>query len=312
VTRRRDALRAALGTVGIWSFALQANRAAAAQSAVSAYERMGYATTWYPESLGSKEAFAHAALLLAASPRMVVASGIASIYARDGVAMMGGALTLAEAYPDRFVLGIGVSHAPSVGRRGGSYGPPVATMSAYLDAMDAAPWSGPAAADRPPLVLAALGPRMLELAAERADGAHPYFVPVEHTRFARERLGGDPVLAVEIAGVMDAEPARARETARAFAARYLALDNYANNLRRLGWRDEDLADGGSDRLLDAVVVQGDAATIAARVREHLDAGADHVCVQLRAPDPADLCLDQYAALGAALGLAGPGRTDAGG
>jgi probable F420-dependent oxidoreductase len=180
-------------------------------------------------------------------------------------------------------------------------------MSAYLDALEAAPWAGPATAGRPPLVLAALGPRMLELAAARADGAHPYFVPVEHTRFARERLGPGPVLAVEIAGVLDHDPARARETARAFARRYLALENYVRNLRRLGWSDEDLESDGSDRLLDAVVVQGDGAAIASRIREHLDAGADHVCLQLRAPDPAFLGVDAYAEVRETLGaLAGSG------
>jgi probable F420-dependent oxidoreductase len=166
--------------------------------------------------------------------------------------------------------------------------------------MDAAPWAGPAI-DRPPLVLAALGPRMLDLAAERADGAHPYFVPVEHTRMARERLGPDPVLVVKVTAVIDDDRSRARDTARAFATRYLAMANDANNLRRLGYSDDDLADGGSGRVLDAVVVRGDAPAVAARVRDHLDAGADHVVVQLRAPSPADLCVDGFAALRAALG-----------
>jgi probable F420-dependent oxidoreductase len=165
--------------------------------------------------------------------------------------------------------------------------------------MDAAPWVGPQG-EKPPVMLAALGPRMLDLAAARADGAHPYFVPVEHTRMARERLGPEPILAVEMAAVLDVDAARARETARAFATRYLALENYANNLRRLGWSEDDLAAGGSDPLLDAVVVQGGPGAIATRVREHLAAGADHVCVQLRAPDPADLCVDGYAELRAAL------------
>ena len=231
---------------------------------------------------------------------MVVATGIANIYARDAAAMVNGARTLAEAYPGRFVLGIGVSHAPSVAARGGSYGPPVQTMTAYLDAMDAATYAGPGTADRPPVLLAALGPRMLELAGARTDGAHPYFVPVEHTRMARERLGPEGVLAVEVTAVLETDAALARETARTFAARYLGLANYANNLRRLGWPDEDLAGGGSDRLLDAVVPQGDAATIARRIREHLEAGADHVCVQLPANDPADLCIERYAGLRNAL------------
>ncbi len=301
MTTRQDTLRAALGRVGVWSFGLQANRAVDEQTAVSAYEGIGYTATWFPESIGSKEALAHAALLLAASPHMAIATGIASIYARDAAAMISGARTLAEAYPGRFVLGIGVSHAPSVAARGGTYGRPVETMSAYLDAMDAATWAGPALPDAPPVILAALGPRMLDLAAERTDGAHPYFVPVEHTRFARERLGRDPVLAVELTAVLDTDAARARETARAFATRYLAAVNYANNLRRLGWSDEDIAGGGSDRLLDAVIAQGNAATIARRVREHLDAGADHVCVQIRSLDPADLCLEAYSELRDALG-----------
>ena len=301
MTERHDALRAALGPVGVWSFGLQANTVADAGAAVARYEALGYPATWFPESIGSREAFAHAAILLAASRRMVLATGIANIYARDPGAMIGAARTLAEAYPERFVLGIGVSHAPSVAARGSVYGLPVATMRAYLDAMDAAPWSGPPG-ERPWTVLAALGPRMLELAAERTDGAHPYFVPIEHTRIARERLGPEAVLAVEIAAVIDPDSTRARSTARAFATRYLGTQNYANNLRRLGWSDDDIAGSGSgsDRLLDAVVIQGSPAAVASRVREHLDAGADHVCVQLRAPSGADLVVDGYAALRAEL------------
>ncbi len=287
--------------MGIWSFALQTRPAAEEQAAVAGYEALDYGAAWFPESLGSKEALSHAAVLLAGSSRILVATGIANIHARDAAAMIHGARTLAEAYPGRFVLGIGVSHAPSVAARGGSYGPPLATMTAYLDAMDAADYAGPPPADEPPVILAALGPRMLELAAERADGAHPYFVPVEHTRFARERLGPGPVLAVEMTAVIDADPGRARETARGFAGRYLGLANYANNLRRLGWSDEDLAGGGSDRLLDAVVPQGGAAAIARRMREHMDAGADHVCVQLRTPDAKDLAVAAYAELRDALG-----------
>ncbi len=300
MTDRRDALRAALGPVGVWSFALQTHPAAIEQAAAATYEDLGYRAAWFPESIGSKEAFSHAALLLAGSPRVVVATGIANLYARDAAAMVAGARTLADAYPGRFVLGIGVSHAPSVAKRGGMYGRPIETMTAYLDAMDAADWVGPAV-ERPPLVLAALGPRMLELAAQRADGAHPYFVPVEHTKVARERLGPDPVLAVEMTAVLETDRSRSREVARAFAGRYLASANYANNLLRLGWSDADVAGTGSDRLIDAVVAQGDAAAIAARVREHLDAGADHVCVQLRAPDPADLAVGGFTELRDALG-----------
>jgi probable F420-dependent oxidoreductase len=287
MSEQRAALRAALGPVGVWSFALQTHPAAEARSAMIDYESQGYRATWYPESLGSKEAFAHAAILLGASPRMILASGIANIHARDPMAMANGARTLAEAYPGRFVLGIGVSHAPSVATRGGSYGHPIESMTAYLDAMEAAAYAGPPPPQPAPLVLAALGPRMLELAAVRTDGAHSYFVPVDHTAFARARLGTGAFLAVEQTAVLDSD-------------RYLRLPNYTNNLRRLGWGDDDLADGGSDRLLDAVVVQGDPEAIASRVRAHLDAGADHVCVQLRSADPGDLCLDGYAALRAEL------------
>lgn len=298
---RQANLRVALGRVGVWSFALQTHAAAAERAAVAGYEELGYRATWFPESIASKEAFAHAAILLAASPRMIIATGIANVYARDPMAMANGARALAEAYPGRFVLGIGVSHAPSVAARGGVYGRPIERMTAYLDAMDAAAYSGPAAAERVPVVLAALGPRMLELAAARTDGGHTYFVPVEHTAIARERLGEDAVLVVEQTAVLDPDPSRSRAVAREFAARYLALPNYANNLRRLGWADRDVSGGGSDRLIDAVIVRGDAAAVAGRVRDHLDAGADHVCVQLRAADPGDGCLTGYAELREALG-----------
>lgn len=302
----RTRLRAALGPIGIWSFALQTHAADAERTAILGYESLGFRGTWYPESVGSKEAFSHAGLLLAASSRMIVASGIANIYARDPMAMANGARTLADAYAGRFILGIGVSHAPSVARRGGTYDRPIARMTEYLDAMDAAAYSSPAPAQPAPVVLAALGPRMLELAAARTDGAHSYFVPVEHTVIARERLGEAAFLAVELTGVLATDRARSREVARAFARGYLALPNYANNLRRLGWTDEDLSAGGSNRLIDAVIVQGDAGTIVARIEEHLAAGADHVCVQLRSADPSDLCQDGYAELQAALRDVGKG------
>lgn len=297
---QRAALRARLGRVGVWSFALQTHPAAEEREAIGTYEALGYGAAWFPESIGSKEAFAHASILLGGGSRIVVATGIASIYARDPMAMVNGARTLSEAYPGRFLLGIGVSHAPAVASRGGVYGRPVERMTAYLDGMDAAGYSGPAPAEPAPVVLAALGPRMLELSAARTLGAHPYFVPVEHTAFARRQLGPEPLLLVEQAAVLDPDRERSRATAREFAARYLASANYANNLRRLGWSDDDIEGGGGDRLLDAVVVRGTATTIAERVRRHLDAGADHVCVQLRAPDPGDLCLAGYAELREAL------------
>jgi probable F420-dependent oxidoreductase len=298
---RRAALTAALGRVGAWSFTLQTRPAAEAQAAVAAYESCGISTTWVPESVGSKDVMAHAAILLAGSPRMIIATGIANIYARDAMAMANGARALADAWPGRFLLGLGVSHAPSVAARGGRYGPPVVAMRSYLDAMAAASYAGPEPAEPAPVVLAALGPRMLELAAERTDGAHTYFVPVEHTALARKQLGEDAFLAVEVTGVIEADEERGREVARAFSKRYLDLPNYAGNLRRLGWSADDLSNGGTDRLIDAVVVHGPVEAVVERVREHLDAGADHVCVQLRSADPRDVCLSGYRELRAALG-----------
>jgi probable F420-dependent oxidoreductase len=294
------ALAARLGRVGVWSFALQRLAASAEADAMHEFERLGYPAVWMPESLGSKEVFAHAGILLGGSERAIVAPGIASIYARDPMAMANGARALGEAYPGRFVLGIGVSHAPSVAQRGGSYGKPVEAMSAYLDGMAAASYAGPESAEPVPLVLAALGPRMLELAATRADGAHPYFVPVEHTPAARAVLGPEPCLAVEQTAVLSTDAATARRIGRGFARHYLALPNYANNLRRLGWADEDIATDGSDRLIDAVIAWGGVDAIVARVKAHLDAGADHVCVQLRAESSADPALAGYAELASAL------------
>jgi probable F420-dependent oxidoreductase len=289
-----------LGRVGAWSFALQRLPAADAGAAVRELERLGFRAVWIPESLGSKDVFAHAALLLGASERAIVAPGIANIHARDPMAMANGAKALAEAHPGRFVLGIGVSHAPSVTIRGGEYGKPIEQMTAYLDAMAAAQYAGAEPGEAVPLVLAALGPRMLELAAERADGAHPYFVPVEHTAVARERLGGQCCLAVEQTAVLSTNAEDARRIGRAFARHYLALPNYANNLRRLGWSDDDIASDGSDRLIDAVVACGDVDAIVGRVQAHLAAGADHVCVQLRAESSADPALAGFGELASAL------------
>jgi probable F420-dependent oxidoreductase len=289
-----------LGRVGVWSFALQRLAAAEAGTTARAFESDGYPAAWIPESLGSKELFSHAAILLATTDRLVFASGIANIHARDPMAMANGAKTLGEAYPGRFVLGIGVSHAASVATRGGTYGKPLETMRAYLDAMAGAQYAAPEPDPPVPLVLAALGPRMLELAAERGDGAHPYFVPVEHTAFARKHLGPEPCLAVEQTAVLTTDIAEGRRIARAFARHYLAQPNYANNLRRVGWAEADLAGEGSDRLIDAVIAIGDIDAIVARVRAHLDAGADHVCVQFRGERSTDPSLDAYRELAGAL------------
>ena len=288
-----------IGRIGIWTFHLEQQPWAAVAEAAAELDELGYGALWFPESRG-REAFAQAALLLSATRRIAVAPGIANIYARDAVAMAAGQRTLCEAFPGRFLLGIGVSHRPSVeGIRGHTYGPPLATMRAYLDAMDAAPYAPPRVADEP-RVLAALGPKMLELSRERAAGAHPYFVPVEHTQQARQVLGPGPLLAPEQAVVLERDSNRARAIARGHMASYLRLENYTNNLRRLGYGDDDLANGGSDRLVDAIVGWGSLDDVVARVRAHLDAGADHVCVQVLPSDPAGLPRREWRELAAAL------------
>jgi probable F420-dependent oxidoreductase len=273
-----------LGAVGVWTFDAERMPAAAERDYARALESLGFNTLWIPESLGSKEAFAHASLLLSATKTLVIATGIANIWARDAVAMANGARALVDAYPDRFLLGLGVSHAPTVKTRGQNYARPLEYMRRYLDAMDAAPYTGPKV--EAPRVLAALGPQMLHLSAERALGAHPYFVPVEHTSIARKELGAGPLLAVEQAAALGEDPATARATARRHMKRYLDLHNYVNNLRRLGWADPDFADGGSDKLVDAIVAWGGTSAIKARIDEHRKRGADHVCLQVLRADPA--------------------------
>lgn len=266
----------ALGRIGVFSWGVVTRPAAEVRSAVRAIEDLGYGAIWFPESRG-REAFTAASLVLEATERIVVATGIASIWARDAMAAVFGAYGLAEAHSGRFVLGLGVSHAPSVTRRGHDYDKPLARMAEYLDAMETVSNPLGDGAD-PAVVLAALGPQMLSLSAERTAGAHPYFVPVSHTAFAREAVGPGPLVAPEQAVVIDPDPMSARATARSHMERYLLLDNYRRNLLRLGWSESDVAGGGSDDLVDAIVGWGDAGTVAGRIREHLDAGADHVSI----------------------------------
>jgi probable F420-dependent oxidoreductase len=301
--QERDALREALGRVGVWSFALEALTAEEERAAVVAIESLGAGAIWIPEAVDSREVFSHASWILASTERVVVATGIANIWGRDAVAMANGWRMLTDAYPGRFLLGMGVSHAPSVQRRGSVYEKPLSAMRDYIDAMDRAPSSAPEPEAYPRLVLAALGPKMLELAAERALGAHPYFVPVEHTAFARMRLGPEPVLAVEQAVVLETDPAQARAIARQHAVGYLQTANYASNLKRLGWTDADLRGQGSDSVIDAVVAWGDVDAITRRVQQHLDAGADHVCMQVLRDDETDPAVEDLRELLPAL-LAG--------
>jgi probable F420-dependent oxidoreductase len=215
--------------------------------------------------------------------------------------MAAGQKTLAEAYPDRFVLGLGVSHVPLVERlRGHRYEKPLATMRAYLDAMDQAPYQSVPPATEPIRVLAALGPKMLHLAAERADGAHPYNVNPEHTAEARGILGQRPYLCPEQAVVLETNPMKARKIGRDFLAIYLSLPNYTNNFLRLGFDESDFKNGGSDRLIDGIIAWGDINAIRSRIRAHQSAGADHVCIQVLPANPQLLPLAEWREVASAL------------
>lgn len=283
VSERARDVAARIGRVGVWSSHLQWQPARRAQEQVRLMEEVGFGAVWVGEATG-KEALVNASILLAGSERIVVATGIASIWARDPVAMANAGRTLAEAYPGRFLMGLGVSHPFLTEPRGQTYRTPLEHMRWYLETMETAPWAGPPA-DPAPRVLAALGPRMLELARDRTEGAHPYFVPVEHTAKARATLGDIPLLAPEQAVSLGRDVGAARDLARPYMRNYLRLENYRNSLLRLGWEEDDLTEAGSDRLIDDLVACGGMDAAVDRVRAHLEAGADHVAVRLLTADP---------------------------
>ncbi|HEX3900309.1 MAG TPA: LLM class F420-dependent oxidoreductase [Mycobacteriales bacterium] len=276
---------ARLGRVGIWTGQLDFSSADTVREVAREVETLGYRALWTGEAVG-REVLTAAQLLLSATSSLVVATGIANIWARDALATAAGQLALGEAYPDRFVLGIGVSHKPLLEVRGEDYRTPLTFMREYLDGMDSGygVYRALPPASRPPRLLAALGPKMLALAADRADGAHTYFVPPEHTAAAREILGPDRLLVPEQVCVVSDDPTVAREIARRHTASYLRLANYTANLERFGFEADDFTDGGNDRLVDTICVWGSADAIAARVKAHLDAGADHVALQILVDD----------------------------
>lgn len=281
-----------LGRVGLWAADFDLVPMAVAQEGISRVEEMGFSTVWVPEAV-LREAFSSCALLLSATRKMTIATGIASLHARTAQSMQAGWKTLSEAFPDRFLLGIGVSHAPMVqGVHKGTYDKPYSTMVEYLDAMDNGVFISPQPSTPPRRVLAALGPKMLKLAAEKTDGAHPYFTSVEHTAFAREVLGKDSLLAPELSVVLNEDSSTAKDIANKYMSTYTRLPNYANNLKRFGFTDDDIT-GHSDRLMDAIVPRGSIDVIVARIKEHLDAGADHVCVQVLTGQPGKLPMKQW-------------------
>jgi probable F420-dependent oxidoreductase len=301
-----DSLRRRLGAVGVWTFAFDARPMAQIALDAAEIEELGYGALWVPEGGGSRDVFAHLGWLLGATERITVCSGIANVTARHAETMRAGLVSLADAFGERVVLGIGIGHQYTSDRRGVGWGDPLARMSSYLDVMDQ-PSGLPEPGVRPARMLAALRDGMLRLAAERTLGAHTYFVPVEHTAHARQLLGPEPVLAVEQTAVLVEDADRARTIARGWTGSYLDLPNYARNWRRLGYGDEDLADGGSDRLVDAAIAWGDVDAVVARVRAHLDAGADHVCIQLISNDDSDVHLDRLRELSSLLLGATAGR-----
>jgi probable F420-dependent oxidoreductase len=287
-----------LGPTGVWSIGLRFHAdVGLVADAAAELEELGYAALWIPGGVGG-DLLGDVRRLLEAANAVAVGTGILNIWKHDVADVTRDAQRIDDDHPGRLILGLGRSHAALVtGEDGGArYHHPLAAMASFLDALDG---MGPAvASDR--RVLAALGPRSLEMARARAAGTHTYFMPVEHARYARRVLGPDRLVAPEQAVVLDPDPESARATARAYMASYLAMPNYTDNLLRLGYSETDLADGGSDRLVDAVVAWGDEAVIAERVAAQRDAGADHVAVQVLGGDEAGLPRDAWRRLAPAL------------
>ena len=268
-----------LGSVGIWQGVFDGHPASRVREASVELEEMGWPTVWIPEAV-SRDPFVSASVILGATERLNVATGIASIWARDAMTTSNASKTLNEAYDGRFLLGLGVSHHTiTEWVRKHDYAKPLTHMREYLERMDASMFKGVEPAEPPRRVIAALGPKMLALGAELADGVHPYFVPVEHTSIAREAVGPDKIVATEQMIVLETDPGRAREIARTSMAIYLGLPNYANNLMRLGYTESEITNA-DDRVVDAIVAWGSLGDAVDRVRAHHDAGASHVCVQV--------------------------------
>ncbi|MGA4731985.1 TIGR03620 family F420-dependent LLM class oxidoreductase [Micromonospora taraxaci] len=281
--------------VSVWQpFFLASESRGAAVDAATELEELGYSRIWFSGGFGENVA-PRFREILDGTTRIGVASGIVSIWHSSPPEVAAFVQDAQVAHPGRFLLGLGASHAVLVEGSGTDYRKPYSRMVNYLDGLDAA--------GIPPerRVLAALGPRMLDLSRDRSAGAHPYFVPAEHTVEARAAIGPDRLLAPEVAVVLDADATTARATARQYTNLYLALPNYTNNLRRFGWTDEDFADGGSDRLIDALIPWGTAEKVAAGLEKHYQAGADEVAIQvLNGGDATTFPADAFRALAAAL------------
>jgi probable F420-dependent oxidoreductase len=272
-----------LGRLGVWTWLDNMSGPEAAEFS-QRLEQLGYSALWLPEAVG-RDPFSMLGYLAGQTERLVLATGIANIYARDPMLMNAIHNTLGDLAAGRFILGIGVSHGHLVsGVRGHEYGKPLSTMRNYLEEMQSALFMARKPGEAAPILLAALRPRMLELSSTAAQGAHPYFVPPEHTARAREILGSGPMLCPEQMVLLETDASKARAIARKNMEIYAGLPNYRNNLKWLGFEDSDFENGCSDRLVDAIVVWGDENAVATRIQEHWDAGADHVCIQPLRPD----------------------------
>jgi probable F420-dependent oxidoreductase len=276
-----------LGRIGVWVSPRSVGEESLGEAA-ALVEQLGYGTFW----LGGSPKLSALRPVLAATERLIAATGILNVWQNDPPQVALEHAQLAQEFPGRLLAGIGIGHPEATS----DYTRPLSTMKAFLDGLDEADTSLPPE-ER---CLAALGPKMLELSAERSLGAIPYFVPLQHTSYARQHIGPDALLAPEVACVIDTDTARAREKARDYARMYLRLGNYTNNLLRLGFTDEDIAGDGSDRLIDAVVPHGSPEDIAATAQAHLDAGADHVCLQ--PVGVSGIPREEWSALASALGL----------
>jgi probable F420-dependent oxidoreductase len=263
-----------LGKLGVW-YPMDRLDAAGIRGLLGTVERLGYAALWYPESRGY-ESLSLAGFMLGNTSKLAIGSSIASIYARDAFTARRGMIGLSQLYGARFILGLGVSHMPMVeGIRGHTYGKPLAAMRAYLDALT----RGEAGAADWPVVIAALGPKMLELAGQRTLGAIPYNTTPTHTAAARAKLPAGKWLAVEQKVSLETDPAKARALGRKELSRYLVLENYRNSWLGMGFTEQDLSDGGSDGFIDQMMLWGDAAAVKAGLRAHVAAGATHLCIQ---------------------------------
>jgi|TARA_Y100000817_G_scaffold154678_1_gene120863 probable F420-dependent oxidoreductase len=266
-----------IGKLGVWYFFDKLTATESAEAAIR-IENLGYSTLWIPETIG-KSPMVQSSWLLSNTKTLNLATGIANIYHREPGVTLAAQKSLAEQSNNRFLLGLGVSHTRIVeGIRGLKYGPPLSTMRRYLEAMEEAPYTGAKPSEEPPLVIAALGPKMLALAAEKTNGAHPYFTSPDHTAVARNIMGKDSWLCVEQKVILESDPVKARELAKPVAKTYKDLPNYRNNWIRMGLTEDDI-DNMSDKFIDATFAWGSEQTIQNRIKEHFDAGADHVSIQ---------------------------------